>query len=260
MQYFDETGRCIPANLGVKSEIVNENSRFRVELPTLKSEELYERITAVFRTKHNFATISQIEDETGELFEKWSEDELIGNFFKRAQKISFPKIYERDDYGELLKRIVFPAVITAYGEFSPQNVFDNWIVFLSKNFRFVPGTGYSELLDLMTERPVTGWYSPNPLQGFSILAQRESMKILKKFRFALMGAITTGTALATYMQSMITFHSPIYNCSSASYVPDGISRDFMTYSRYKLCFGTWSKFSPVRACDHASGGLFLYQR
>ena len=255
---LDHTGRCIPAHLGVTNSVCDENRDFHIELSEFGYAEIRERLTDFFPKGTEFASANEFKDRAEALNEKYAEHELIGNFFKRARPILLPKHDARENYGASLQDFILPAVERAYKKQFPERKFVNYrdgkLVGKVSN---IPGTAHDELVLLMAEKSVAAWYSPNPFQGFSIFAQREAMKILMQYGFALAGGVDTGTAAVAYMGEMARdFKTPVYTCSSLSWQSVDYSLCFRASDDEFYC-GCADDLAD--AYDRSSGGLVLFR-
>ena len=255
---FDHTGRCIPPHLGITAKVCDENRNFHVELPELGCAELREQIASFFPKGTEFAEANRIEDETGALYEEFSSHELVGNFFKRAKRIVFPKHDARENYGASMQKFILPAVAKAYAQSFPERKFTNHRDGeLDGKISILPDTGHDKLVSLMAEKSVVVWYASNPFQGFSIFAQREAMKILTQYGFALAGGVDTGVAAATYVGEMTRdYNTPVHTCGAVSWQ----SADFSLYfgasdDGFRFAYTGYL----TGAFDAGSGGLVLFR-
>jgi hypothetical protein len=255
---LDHTGRCIPMHFGIESNVCDENRNFHVEIPELSCAEIREQTAKFFPKETEFAEVSRFEDETATLKEKYTGHELVGNFFQRARRIVLPKHDVRKNYGASMQDFILPAVERAYKKSFPARNFVNYRKNdLVGNVSIIPGTGHDGLISLMSEKSVSAWYSPNPFQGFSIFAQREAMKILTQYGFALAGGIDTGVAIVAYVESMARdFNTPVCTCGAVSWRSAGYSRGFDADGGG---FGFGSAGLLAGASGSDSGGLVLFR-
>lgn len=257
---FDHTSRCIPSHLNIASNVRDENRKFHVEFPEISCMEIRKRLADSFPKGTEFAEVSRFEDETGALKKKYAEHELVGNFLKRARRIILPKHNTRKNYRASMRDFILPAVKRAY-----ENKFNNpkreFKDYRDKEFDgkiyIISGTGHKELISLMAKKSVSAWYSPNPFQGFSINAQREAMKTLTQYGFALAGGLDTGTAVVAYTREMArNFNTPVYTCSALSWGSADYSLIFCA-RRYVLRFDSTIDVSDADGMQ--SGGLVLFR-
>jgi hypothetical protein len=255
---FDRAGRCIPVHLNIESDARDENRDFHVELPELSCVEIREGIASFFPKGTGFAEASRFEDETTALKEKYFDHELVGNFFKHARPIILPKHDARKNYGASMQDFILPAVERAYKKSFPKRKFVNYRnEELAGKISIVPGTGHDELISLMAEKSIVAWYSPNPFQGFSVFAQREAMKILTQYGFALAGGVDTGTAAVAYAGEMARdYKTPAYTCSAVSWQSADYSLNFYANDDE---FSFDNTDCLAIAYDYDSGGLLLFR-
>jgi len=101
---------------------------------------------------------------------------------------------------------------------------------------------------MMASGPDAVWYFPRALQGFSINAEREAMKILIGRSLALSGAISTSLAITGNVVEMVgSFNTPGYDCAAVSW---GSS----DYSLYFWAAGGKLEFSTTDDLGSAYGG------
>lgn len=257
---FDYIGRVIAPHISdVNSDVRDEKHDFHVELPELGYEEIRDgRMVSFFPKGTEFAEAARFEDEAEALKAKWIADPLIANFFKRARPVVFPEHDARKNYGASMQDFILPAVERAYKKSFPERKFTNYRDGeLAGKISMIPGTGHDELVNLMAEKSVVAWYSPNPFQGFSIFAQREAMKTLTKYGLALAGGIDTGTAAIAYIEAIARdYQTPVYTCSALSWQSAGFSLNFSAYDD-EFSFDNTGILSAARGCD--SGGLVLFR-
>lgn len=255
---FDHTGRGIPAHLGITANACDENRKFHVELPEISYAEIRERIVSFFPEGTEFAETNHFEDEAAALKERYAGHELVGNFFQRARPILLPKHDARKNYGASMQDFVLPAAAKAYAQSFPNRKFTNYRDGeLAGNIYIIPGTGHDELLELMAEESVVAWYSPNPFQGFSIFVQREAMKILNHYGFALAGGVDTGIAVANYIGEMARdYNTPAYTCSALSWQSVAYSLHFYAHDG-EFYFENTDYLADANGSY--SGGLVLFR-
>ncbi|KKR20556.1 MAG: hypothetical protein UT50_C0016G0005 [Candidatus Moranbacteria bacterium GW2011_GWA2_39_41] len=255
---FDHTGRCIPAHLGITSKACDENRGFNVELPELGYGKLHQIITGCFPKEMEFIDQRRFVAEAEVLKKKYTGDELVGNFFKRARPILLPRHDAQKDMGASLNELFVPAVEQVYKKAYPDRNFVNYRkADLVGNVSIIPGTGHDELVAMMAEKSFAAWYSPNPFQGFSINAQREAMKILMQYGFALAGGVDTAVAAVAYAGEMSRdFKTPVYTCSALSWRSAGYSLRFFACG-FEFFFGLPDVL--FGACGRGSGGLVLFR-
>ncbi len=159
------------------------------------------------------------------------------------------------DYGEAIENILLPAVERAYQKEFPGRPFINYRQdTLKGEVTIIPGSRHERIVERAKQGSQVVIYFPNPLQGFSILAQREQMATLPD-RLSLAGPLETLTGAATYTDTMMAnFHTPGYDMSAVQWQRSGRS----------LCLGACDGRTGFdsggdlgNAYDGCSGGLVL---
>lgn len=122
------------------------------------------------------------------------------------------------DYGEIIENILLVAVERAYQKEFPGRPFNNYRKgTLKGEVTIVPGTRHERIVERAKQGSQVVIYFPNPLQGFSVLAQREQVATLPE-RLSLAGSLETLMGAATYTDSMMShFHTPGYDMSAVQW-------------------------------------------
>lgn len=162
-----------------------------------------------------------------------------------------------DDYGQAMDEVMIPAVERAYRRQFSGRVFDNHRKGdLAGQVTVVPESRHQVLLDRMQRGYVIGLYFPNPLQGFSVLAQREQMET---FPEGLLLAGGFDSAMATMMYSDVLVRdgkTPVYDLSALQWQSSEYSLSFSANDD-RLQFGHRAYLG--NAFEYFSGGLLFLE-
>ncbi|MFA5954299.1 MAG: hypothetical protein WC817_02060 [Patescibacteria group bacterium] len=122
----------------------------------------------------------------------------IANILKAVHlPIVIPQ-FDVSDYGRALKETFLPAVGRSYETRFPARKFcQNIEGDLIEQVSIVEGSRHERLVERMRGGPVVGIYFPNPLQGWSINAQREQMEDLYE-GFLLTGGVDSSIGQVMY--------------------------------------------------------------
>lgn len=247
---IDHTGRGIPAHLGVTSKVKNENQNFSIEQPAIN----YAEILAIYlEAFHDFPELKFLETTAFEdASEKKKEilltDGLISNLVKRAHMpIPTPQLVV-GDYGKVLQEIFLVVMEKMYKKHFSDRAFNNYRNNdLENKVSIIDGVGYDKFMAMLSGGPNAMWYFPRALQGFSINAAREAMKILSGHSLALSGAISTTLAIAGNVEKMAgSFNTPGYDCSAVAWRSAG-------YSLYAKAIGGYFFFAVTDGLADAGG-------
>ena len=97
---------------------------------------------------------------------------------------------------------------------------------LEKQVTFVPESRYGRLTSAIQEKSVVGIYFPNPMQGFSVFAQREAVSSLPE-GFILSGPLDGSIGQLMYPDVLARdSHTPGYDCSAVQWRSAERSLDF----------------------------------
>jgi len=194
---FDKHGRRIPE--GLEANVCDANRNFRLNQPKLDEEvDFANRILRLHGCLNidTEVTAEQLKAETERLLAKIRENSQIANI---ANGVCLPVVLPQlvtDDLGAELE-LYLAGVNSSYAKtFGDRKFYNHRKDTLANKVSVAPGSRHDQLISRMKEGPVIGLHFPNPLQGFSINAQREQMSTLPE-GFILSG-IDTPIAMAMY--------------------------------------------------------------
>lgn len=259
---FDKYGRRIPK--GLQSNVCDADRDFWLNQPELNEEvDFANRITRLHEclgvdTK---VTGEQFKAKTEGLMALIRDNSQIANI---ANGVWLPVVLPRfnkfktDDLGTTLWKYM-KAVSKSYAKDFSDRKFVNhhYKKSLVKKISIVDGSRHDQLIERMKQTPVIGIYFPNPLQGFSINADREQMSDLPE------GFILSGMdiPIAMIMYPDILAHgidTPNLDMSALDLVPFAFqvdnSLDFWA-SNIQLNFDNTDTLA--NAYDNFSGGLLF---
>ncbi len=219
---IDQNGRGIPAHLGIKSDAKDENAIFTIKQLTNNYGEIRDSYVEAFADfpELKFLSASEFEDRSEKKKEMLLADGLISNLVRRAHMPIPTPYFVVNDYGKgkALQEIFLAVLEKMYKKHFPDRNFENYNVELKKKVRIIKNTGYDKFIAMMASGPDAVWYFPRALQGFSINAEREAMKILIGRSLALSGAISTSLAITGNVVEMVgSFNTPGYDCAAVSW-------------------------------------------
>lgn len=252
----DQNGRCISSHLDVISNVCDENRDFRVAQPEIY-EAILERFVEFFPEGTKFVSVSEFEDRAKAAMEQLAQNELIANLTNRAHlPLPFPQHDASGNYGQSLQGFFLPAVKRAYESQFPDRKFYSYRDGeLAGKVSVIPDVGHDKLLAAMAAGPGVAWYFPHPLQGFSIQADIEAMKVLLSHNLLLTGAIEPALGIVGFTEEMAgSFNTPGYDCSAVSWQSVDYSLDFGAVGD-KLDFDGTARLA--RAGGSYSGGLLF---
>jgi hypothetical protein len=216
----DCNGRCIPAHCEVSSAVCDENRDSRIVQPEINFAAIRERFIEFFPQGTKFMEVSEAEERLGKAKEKAEKNELIVNLFKRAHLPLFLPRHLVSDYGVSLQKFFIPAAQAAYKKMFPDRSFNNYCDGkMAGSFSVVDNVGHDQLLTAMVQCPAVAWYFPHTLQGFSVHAQREAMKLLLlQYGLLLTGIVEPTLGITGFTEAMAgSFSTPGYDCPAVSY-------------------------------------------
>jgi hypothetical protein len=158
------------------------------------------------------------------------------------------------DLGKSTKEFVAAAGISYQRQF-PNRPFTNYRKDeLECQVTIVPGSRYERLIGSIEKSSLVGIYFPNPIQGFSVHAQREQMSNLPE-GFILSGPLDTAIGWVMYPDILGRDNkTPAYDCSAVQWRSAGRSLYF------EAGFGdaTFGAGAGLRdAGSRCSGGLLF---
>lgn len=250
----DQTGRGIPAHLGLTFKACDENRKFYVNQPQWTYREAHALFVDSFPKGTKFLSLAEFEDRGEAALQKIKADPLTCNFTNRAHMPLLSPQHVVTDEGTSLQEFYLPVVSQVYKTQFPDREFNNYLDGeLAGQVTTIPETGHDYFIATSADGPGMFWYFPNPMQGFSVLAQQQSMKLLLPRGFSLAGAIETALGLIGYSKEMAwDYNTPGYDCSAVSFRSSSSSLLF-------LAFVAYLKFDAYDFLDYAfglySGGL-----
>lgn len=195
----DHTGRLIPAHLGITCAVCDENRNFHIQQSTINYGEILARYTEFFPKGTLFLSAAEFKDRAEAGKERLTQDNLTSDLVKRVHMPLPLPHYAVSEYGTSMQDFFLLAVRNAYETQFPQRKFVNYRDGeLAGQVSVIPNVGHDRVITLMAEGPGMAWYFPNPMQGFSVLAQREAMKMLLQRGFTLAGAIEPALGFVGY--------------------------------------------------------------
>jgi len=194
---FDRSGRRIPE--GLSASVCDANRSFRLDQPKLVEEaDFANRILRLHGclSIDTEVTAEQLKAETERLLAIIRENSQIANIANGVYlPVVLPKLVT-DDLGAELE-LYLSGVNNSYTKSFSDRSFNNYRKGdLSGKVSIIDGSRHDQLVERMKQELVIGLHFPNPLQGFSINADREQMSTLPE-GFILSG-IDTPIAMAMY--------------------------------------------------------------
>ncbi len=256
-KFVDQTGRGIPTHLGLTSAACDENRDFLVQRAEINYSEHRERFIEFFPPGTKFVEANELQDRAEVAKEKFLKDELVANLFQRAHlPLPLPQHDVAGNYGQSLQKFFLPAVKRAYESQFSERKFNNYRDGeLAGKISVIPNVGHDKLIVAMAQGPGVAWYFPHPLQGLSVHAQREAMKMLLKHDLLLAGAIEPTLGIVGFTQEMVgSYSTPGYDCSAVSWRSADYSLYFKADDDELDCSDSGRLGSAYDGC---SGGLVL---
>jgi len=178
-KFFDKHGQRIPE--GLQANVCDANRSFRLDQPKLDMEtDFANRILRLHGclSIDTEVTAEQLMAETERLLAIIMENPQIANITNGiCLPVVLPKLVT-DDLGAELE-MYLAGVNNSYKKAFSDRSFNNYRKGdLSDKVSFVDGSRHDQLIERMKEGLVIGLHFPNPLQGFSINADREQMSTL----------------------------------------------------------------------------------
>ncbi|MBD3282397.1 MAG: hypothetical protein GF387_02195 [Candidatus Portnoybacteria bacterium] len=194
---FDKHGRRIPKNL--QAYVCDASRDFRLNQPKLDEEvDFANRITRLHGclSINTGVTAEQLKAETERLLAMIRENSQIANIANGVcLPVVLPKLVTNDLGVEL--ELYLAGVNNSYAKtFGDRKFYNHRKDTLANEVSVADGSRHEQLVSRMKEVPVIGLHFPNPLQGFSINADREQMSTLPE-GFILSG-MDTLIAMAMY--------------------------------------------------------------
>ncbi|OGI26333.1 MAG: hypothetical protein A3J76_00010 [Candidatus Moranbacteria bacterium RBG_13_45_13] len=255
----DHTGRLIPTHLGVTKAVCDENRNFRLnrtEFGIGFYADILARFQQFFPADTVFVSAEEFVKRAEAAKVALLKNPLLANLFNRAAWLLPLPQYDVQDMGRSMQEFFLLAAAAAYANQFPKRKFNNYCGEMTgKILPLADYNGYDQFIAIMKSGPGVAWYFPNPMQGFSMDAQREAGKFLRSYNLTLNGPIEPMLALVGFTAEMgRDFHTPGYDCPATSWRSAGSS----------LYFGAYDGGFCVRdsgyldaASGRSSGGLVL---
>ena len=226
---FDKHGRRIPE--GLQTDVCDANRKFRLEQPKLKAEVDYaNRITRLYGclSMDTSITAEQFKTETERLLAMIRDNPQIVNI---VNGVCLPVILPQltiDDLGIALEQYL-EAVDKSYAKtFSDRKFYNYRKGTLVNEVSIVDKSRHNQLIERMKQGPVIGIHFPNPLQGFSINADREQISTLPE-GFILSG-MDIPIAMAIYPDILARdYNTPGLDMAALSWQSVGDSLGFKAF-------------------------------
>lgn len=256
--FFDRHGRCLPSPL-ITSRVCDANRNFHIFQPTLDYAERHARLTECLGELS--ITAAEFAQRSDCVIAQLRENPQTANALKDVfLPIIAPRLIIKD-LGTCLEEILLPAVRRSYTQQFPRRPFISCSrgdlvdkVPLVGQVSLVAGTRHEQLVADMAQSPVVGIFLPNPLQGFSVQAQREQVAAMPK-EFVL-SALDTFIAMIMYPDVLARNSNIIgLDCSALQWQSVGWSLHFKAIGS-GLGFNNGSFLSdPNGSCS--GGFIFL---
>ena len=199
---FDKHGRRI--SKGLSASVCDANRKFRLDQPKLDEEvDFANRILWLHGCLgvDTGITAEQFQKETERLLDLIRGNSQIVNIPSGVYlPIVLPKLVT-DDLGTTFEQYLGGAD-NSYAKTFGDRKFHNYCKGgLEGNVSVIDGSRHDQLIERMKQGPVIGLYFPNPLQGFSVQAQRGQMATLPPACVGREGFILSGldTVIAMIM-------------------------------------------------------------
>lgn len=249
---FDKHGRRIPPCGGLVANVCDPNRSFHLIQPEID----YRARLAQLEATGLAALISAAEFEARarELLQMLAESEPLKNLLKGVHlPVVIPQT-EVADIGRTTEEFVTMAGKSYCRQF-PKRSFTNYRAGgLEGEVSLMENSRYERLVEGIAKSSIVGICFPNPLQGFSVDAQREQMATLPE-SLLLSGPLDTAVAWIMYPDVLARdYNTPGYDCSAVQWQSAEGSLDFGAYDDC-ADFGYGAGLSGARGTD--SGGLLF---
>ncbi len=194
---FDDKGFRIPPQ-GIKGEIGDIDIEYDVFEPMLRYVDRCERLqnagfcNALFQHE-------DFEVQTRRLIVKVKSESCVRKILKGVCLPLFIPRMVVEEYGVTLNRLVRVVKVAYDGEYPHRVVTKAYVIMgdLEGQLSVVPESRHDQLLERVSQGYVSALYFPQPLQGYSVHAQREQMSSLPE-GFLLAGGIDMAIAWIMY--------------------------------------------------------------
>lgn len=211
----DSTGRCIPF-VTFNGEYVNADpDTYLVQPPEIDYAAILGRFRQFFAPEMKFVSVSEFRRQATALIARISANKRVANLLNGVHlPIVLPQL-KFADYGRIFEGTFLAAAERAYRAWYPNRIFTNYQKGrLEGAVGVVEESRHQQLIEKMAEGPVVLIHFPNPLQGFSIIADREMISAFP-VGFALSGALDTATSIVAHTETLTTnAYTPGLDCSA----------------------------------------------
>lgn len=227
-RFFDKNGRRIPPR-SIQNAVCDPDTNFKLNQPEIDYAGVINRLQRSFPSvmgNGRFLSAEDFKQKAEALLEQLRQDEFLANLTKGVWlPVCFPHL-RIENYGQSLEEVFLPAVEVSYRNQFPNRSFENYRKGdLAASVTIVEGSRHEILLSRMEQGPVVGIMF-FPLQGFSVLAQREQMASLPS-SLLLAGAVDMATAMAAYPDVLARdWNTPGYDCSAVKFRSSAASLSF----------------------------------
>lgn len=254
VKLLDVNARAIPP-AKFDFEVVDANKAFYNTKPTIDLRGIYDTFRAIIPAEFEIVSFDQFVDDYETIMRQIGDNKQVANAKNGlCLPIIMPK-HEFSDYGHVLEGIYLEIVKASYLAAFPKRTFENWRRReLNGQVTIVNGTRHDCLIGAMRERSVVGVFLL-PLQGFSIPADREMIKLFPK-EWLLAGAIDTAVAMAAYPATLARdYNVPALDCAAVQWQDPENSLCFDPDDS-KLDFDS----RDLGAYGHCSGGVLVLRQ
>lgn len=250
---WDKQGRRIPPR-GLAAAVCDANREFRLVQPELDYEERLARLAEYLGI---VSPISALEFQE-RVEAAHAMVAALPGCANLARAVRLPLCLftaEFGDLGQVLDELFLPAVERSYKAQFPDRSFTNYRHGqLAEQVSIVSGSYYERFIQVLGRGAVVANYYPNPLQGFSVHAQREQMSTLPE-GFILSGPLDAAMAWVMYPDVVARdYKTPCYDCSAVQWQSSARSLCFLAGGA-RARFGDWGALAGAR--DYCSGGLLF---
>lgn len=220
LKLVDGNGQFIPLK-GMTSgnDFVDLNKRFRLVQPEkISTAAILARLQRFFAGM-TFVSVDEFNRRTLELLKMLKTVKQMKGLAKGVHfQICLPQMDVGDNYGEVLDRVFLDAVKRSYeAQFSGRTFINYRAGTLHGQVGVVDESRHGQLIKKMKRGPVVGIYFPNPMQGFSIPADRKLIHACPE-GFLLTGAIDTAVAMVAKPDVLARdVNTPILDCAANSW-------------------------------------------
>ena len=216
---FDKHGRLLPP-LGLEANQCDADRSYHVKQPVINWAERLDRLKQYLHGKIPVDIFAnEYQDRGSKILEQIKKDEYLTKMLNGPYVVGvLPKLPVEvlTNYGKVLEDIFVPPVGKAHDEiFAPARTFKNYRAGeLDGQVTVLKNTRYDVLLQKVIEGNVVFVQFLQPLQGYSIHAQREVISLFPEW-IALGGAINMACSLIQFTSELARdTQTPVYDCSA----------------------------------------------